>query len=896
MAYLHLKGISHRDIKPSNIMIDNDGIVKIIDFGIAIHADDPRLTETQAGIGTLRYMAPEQLSTHPVQDYRLCDIYAFGICLYELCCGIPPFADTNPAGLIDQIRTDYPPDPTTFNPYIDMSLTEVLQRALLKEPVDRFQTADEMKAALINSLTVAHDKRDSNLPRGAMTDSRVIHLLRPWSRKERGKLKNKTGSPSKARYLWLAGFLFSMLLAALIVHKFSQSPDERPPLQADRPQVIQEEVVTVDPELMESTNSGELSDPHDTNRHVAAPVAETPSIQNQRNIPADDHSVDETSTIGTDSSIIPPDTLTDSAAAPNIALVLPESISLDNIRPVSFPLKFESSSKDAEVKELNFAPNDGISSVRKSKTEYDITVAYRDDFDPQGSISITCQTSSGTLVKDLPVYAKALSVSQLIDYGDTEMNNRNFQEAKKYFRAAKRVFPEDALITEKIQACDDSLSSIASAKEREVQERLAEEAQEKLREQEMEKIPAYLALAEQHYERGNERKGAEYLHKVFELDPQQSNAISISVQYPYPFGRRVAGMYDENAVSVIQARDSSYVILGTSYESKQTRMLFGNIGCDGTPIIINKSISSKSRAAAMVTNGEGSFLSVGTRDRAPDRGKDLCGVFTNEYGDIISDHYFGPKEEDIAGGVVKSRYGGFLIAGATKKTKKDDYDILMIKIDSLGREEWSQVHGSADDEIGRSVVQTKDGGYVICGLNQRMTASKTLLLKTDYIGQLKWQKTVGEENSEGIWIGETDEGQLLLVGWEKELGASKFGKDIAVIKISARGNEIWSRRLEVPGNQSPHGAILTKDRFLVIVGQSETGAEYRDDLDVFLLKLDLDGEIIWDRRYGGRGDQIGMSVIETIQGGYVIAGCSSLGSGDDMDVYIIRTDSNGEVY
>jgi len=148
LSYAHSKGIYHRDIKPSNVMINKEGVVKIIDFGIARRSDEPRKTRTGTSVGTPRYMAPEQFSGEKIDDYTLCDIYSTGISLYELCCGRVPFEDSNEWVLITRHCTEPPTPPRKLDRTITPEFERIILKALDKDPKKRFQSAEDMRKAI----------------------------------------------------------------------------------------------------------------------------------------------------------------------------------------------------------------------------------------------------------------------------------------------------------------------------------------------------------------------------------------------------------------------------------------------------------------------------------------------------------------------------------------------------------------------------------------------------------------------------------------------------------------------------------------------------------------------------------------------------------------------------
>jgi len=148
LATAHSQGVIHRDIKPGNIMITTRGVVKVADFGIALASNDvsQKLTNTGALVGTPGYLSPEVCLGKPV-DQRS-DIFALGIVLFEMLTGRMPFNSESPLKLmLDVVEADIP-DIREINPDIDEEVTRILGRMLAKNPVDRYQSCDELIADL----------------------------------------------------------------------------------------------------------------------------------------------------------------------------------------------------------------------------------------------------------------------------------------------------------------------------------------------------------------------------------------------------------------------------------------------------------------------------------------------------------------------------------------------------------------------------------------------------------------------------------------------------------------------------------------------------------------------------------------------------------------------------
>jgi eukaryotic-like serine/threonine-protein kinase len=146
LSYAHKQNIIHRDIKPANMMLTPQGVVKLMDFGIARSATDGSLTTTGTTLGSLNYMPPEQVRGEGA-DARS-DIYSFGVSLYEMLTGKLPFKGDSQYSLMTAHLNETPPEPITLRADLPAGLNEIIMMAIAKDPASRFQTADAFRAAL----------------------------------------------------------------------------------------------------------------------------------------------------------------------------------------------------------------------------------------------------------------------------------------------------------------------------------------------------------------------------------------------------------------------------------------------------------------------------------------------------------------------------------------------------------------------------------------------------------------------------------------------------------------------------------------------------------------------------------------------------------------------------
>ena len=151
LEFSHRHGIIHRDIKPGNVMLNQNGQVKVMDFGIAraLASGATTMTQTSAVIGTAQYLSPEQARGEAV-DARS-DVYAAGCVLFELLVGHPPFVGDSPVSVAYQHVREDAPAPSDFNSDVPPDLDAVVLKALAKNPLNRYQSAGEMRADVLRA-------------------------------------------------------------------------------------------------------------------------------------------------------------------------------------------------------------------------------------------------------------------------------------------------------------------------------------------------------------------------------------------------------------------------------------------------------------------------------------------------------------------------------------------------------------------------------------------------------------------------------------------------------------------------------------------------------------------------------------------------------------------------
>lgn len=209
--------------------------------------------------------------------------------------------------------------------------------------------------------------------------------------------------------------------------------------------------------------------------------------------------------------------------------------------------------------------------------------------------------------------------------------------------------------------------------------------------------------------------------------------------------------------------------------------------------------------------------------------------------------------------------------------------------------EWKQVY-IRNGYGANSVLRTSEGGYMMAGA----TGTDGFLLKVDASGNVEWSKSYGGSGTDGFsYMVRTSDGGYILVGSTTSFGAG--GSDVYLVKVTAQGDEVWSQTYGGIRDESAASVELTSDGGYII-GGTATGniviPYYAPgiDTDAYVVKVDSFGEVQWIKSYNGPGNFLDSanSVIQTSEGGYIIAGLTAFqGFNVDRNVWLIKTDSNG---
>lgn len=263
-----------------------------------------------------------------------------------------------------------------------------------------------------------------------------------------------------------------------------------------------------------------------------------------------------------------------------------------------------------------------------------------------------------------------------------------------------------------------------------------------------------------------------------------------------------------------------------------------------------------------------------------------------EIPDTIWTRTHGGGNDDFGFSIVPTSDNGFIITGKIMPVFGRFWDTYLLKTDASGDTLWLKTYGSEYDELGASVQQTTDGGYILAGSTQPFGLGyvKVYLVKTDATGDTLWTKTLGEtENDAAYAVRQTADNGYAMTGYSFSWVTG--GPDVFLMKTNSQGDVMWTKTYGGLYDDMGYSLEQTTDGGYVIAGFKGEPLEH----DVFILKTDSKGDTIWTKTYGGRYDDVASSIQQTRDGGYIAVGhTTSFTADQNPDVYLIKTDSKGD--
>jgi hypothetical protein len=339
--------------------------------------------------------------------------------------------------------------------------------------------------------------------------------------------------------------------------------------------------------------------------------------------------------------------------------------------------------------------------------------------------------------------------------------------------------------------------------------------------------------------------------------------------------------------SVIQTHDSHYLLVG--YTS--------SFGAGGEDYYLIKADlngdtlwtrtyggQSYDRAYSVIQASDLDYVIAGFTESFGVGGSDVYLIKTDSDGDTLWTKTYGDVENDCGYAVIETPDGGYAITGFTCGI--GGANVYLIKTDSLGDTLWTKTYGGAELDDGRSIVTTSGNGYLIAGTTFSFGAGgyDIYLIRTDSLGDTLWTKTYGGSNNDYGYSVTVANGGYVIVGATRTNGIGT--EDIYLIRINNNGDTLWTMTYGGVDADYGYSVSSTPDECYIIVGKTSSFGAGNDDL--YLLKVDSSGNPLWTRAYGGTDDDFGYSVVVTLDTGYIVTGSTYSFGSACWDVWLLK--------
>jgi len=399
---------------------------------------------------------------------------------------------------------------------------------------------------------------------------------------------------------------------------------------------------------------------------------------------------------------------------------------------------------------------------------------------------------------------------------------------------------------------------------------------------------------------------------VSEESPIVQPAVAASQEVPPADWNQTYGGYGNDfAFSVDEADDGGYVVAGSTDSmgvgidawlfktfpngTLQWMKNYGGLGYDYATCVEQ-------------TNDHGYILTGATKSYSLDGCFDMWLVKTDSNGNMLWTKARTTNGTEVANSVEQTSDGGYIMAGS--------YDgdpapipwssVLLVKTNGTGYEEWSLSWGGNATDVAYSAVETKDGGFIAAGStidyynidkdgNLTFASTDALLIKTDWGGNIEWNKTYGGPDSveQFYSIQKTYDGHYIAAGYTNSSGTGSF--DFWLVKIGTDGSVMWERAFGGLDDEYAYSVQQTSDDGYIVAGPTYSSSYTSPDF--LIVKTDSNGNEEWRQIYDTGDTDEAQSIHETNDGGYIVAGYTYYSSGISTDAWLVKitgdTDGDG---
>ncbi|MFQ6613084.1 MAG: hypothetical protein ACE5D2_08300 [Fidelibacterota bacterium] len=275
------------------------------------------------------------------------------------------------------------------------------------------------------------------------------------------------------------------------------------------------------------------------------------------------------------------------------------------------------------------------------------------------------------------------------------------------------------------------------------------------------------------------------------------------------------------------------------------------------------------------------------------RDHDLWLLKADKTGSEIWQRRLGGNSTDRANAIIQARDGNLLVAGETYSFGQGTYDMWLINLDVDGNISWHRTYGGSGIERAYDLCQAQDKGFVLTGFTEApgRGSSDVIILKTDSLGNQEWSQTYGGEGIDrGYGICNLGNRGYAIAGYTTS--NTSGGLDMLILRVDKNGYKLWEINYGGKKDDQARAILFTSDGGLIVAGGTYSEGSGLEDL--ICLRLDLEGKVLWKKVYGGKLSDGATAVAETVDGGFILTGYTESESAGYQDVWLLKLDNNGD--
>lgn len=255
-------------------------------------------------------------------------------------------------------------------------------------------------------------------------------------------------------------------------------------------------------------------------------------------------------------------------------------------------------------------------------------------------------------------------------------------------------------------------------------------------------------------------------------------------------------------------------------------------------------------------------------------------------GNLLWEKAYGTEAMDQAFSVCQAQDGGYLIAGSSND------DVYLVKADENGDSLWARTYGGEGMDWGGGISPTADGGYIVSGFTSSWGQGNLDLyfLKINQAGDTSWTRTYGTPQMDRGVIRQLPDSGYLAVASTGDMQTGQI--DIWVLRMDSKGDTLWTSIMAAEGAEFPFDFSLLSDGGCVIAAMSDLGGQ--DNVDAYLVRLDAEGNVLWDKALGGEAFDGAYCVAQTSDGGFIMTGWNSSEGAGLKDAYLVKLGPEGD--